>query len=273
MKQLRLSALILTLMALAVSQSCGDKSGGEILKELVFPVADDVTLGQQVVDEINANPDVYPLLDEADYPEAYAYLNDMKNTILQAGAIEYRDLFAYELKIIHQDSVLNAFATPGGYIYVYTGLIKYLEKADDLAGVMGHEIAHAERRHSVNQMIKNVGVQTLISIVAGDGTAADIANVISGLISLKFSRTDESEADEYSVIYLSDTEYACNGAAHFFELLEAEGSTGGPEFLSTHPSPDNRVTDINAKAAELACDTTPITESTFTYQDFVTSLP
>jgi predicted Zn-dependent protease len=268
MKQIRISVLIVTILAIGASQSCGDKG----IKELIFPVADDVELGQQVVAEIEANPDEYPILDASEYPEAYTYLNGMKNTILQSDAVEYADVFPYELKIIHDDEILNAFATPGGYIYVYTGLIKYLEKADDLAGVMGHEIAHAERRHSVNQMIKNVGVQTLLSIVAGDGTSAQLASVVGGLLSLSFSRSDESEADEYSVIYLADTEYACNGAAHFFELLEAEGGVGIPQFLSTHPSPDNRVTDINAKSTELACDTEPIAES-FTYQDFINSLP
>lgn len=267
---IRISVFILSLFTLTFSQSCGDKGG---LKELIFPVADDVTLGQQVVAQIESDPTEFPILDPSDYADAYTYLNSMKNTILQSGTVEHADIFPYELKIIHRDDVLNAFATPGGYIYVYTGLIKYLDKADDLAGVMGHEIAHSDRRHSVNQMIKNVGVQTLISIVAGEGTSAQLASVVGGLLSLKFSRTDESEADEYSVIYLGDTDYACNGAARFFEKIEAEGGAGVPEFLSTHPSPDNRVTDINSKATELACDINPIEESSFTYEDFKNSLP
>ena len=269
MKQLRISFFLFALGVIGISQSCGDTT----IKELLFPVEDDVTLGLQVVEQIEANPDEYPLLDETEYADAYAYLNAMKNTILQSDGVEYEDIFAYELKIIHRDDVLNAFATPGGYIYVYTGLIKYLDKADDLAGVMGHEIAHADRRHSVNQMIKNVGVQTLISIVAGESSSSTIAQVVSGIIGLKFSRTDEAEADEYSVLYLSDTDYACNGTATFFEKIEAEGGAGVPEFLSTHPDPANRVEDINAKAAEEQCDTTPITETTFTYADFKNSLP
>ncbi|MFT4786666.1 MAG: putative Zn-dependent protease [Cyclobacteriaceae bacterium] len=273
MKILKHIIMLSLIAVLGFAQSCGEKSAADLLKELIFPVQEDVTLGLQVSQQIANSPDEFPILDPAVYAESYTYLNAMKNAILQSGAVQYEDIFPYELKIIQRDDVLNAFATPGGYIYVYTGLIKYLEKADDLAGVMGHEIAHSDRRHSVNQMIKNVGVQTLLSIVAGEGSSAQLAEVIGGFLGLKFSRSDESEADEYSVIYLSETDYACNGAARFFELIEAQGGAGGPEFLSTHPSPANRVVDINAKATEEGCDTTPIEESMFSYEDFVNSLP
>lgn len=273
MKKIKRIVFVMAVVSLGVSQSCGDGTGGDLVKNLIFPVEDDVALGAQVAAQISDNATEFPVLNPAQYPEAYTYLNAMKNTILQSEAVEHEDIFPYELKIIHRDDVLNAFATPGGYIYVYTGLIKYLEKADDLAGVMGHEIAHSDRRHSVNQMIKNIGVQTLISIVAGEGTSAQIASVVGGFFSLQFSRSDESEADEYSVIYLADTDYACNGAARFFELLEAEGGAGGPEFLSTHPSPENRVVDINTKATDLGCVTDAILEPNFTYEDFKNSLP
>jgi predicted Zn-dependent protease len=269
MKHLHKILFLLVIAGLGVAQSCGETS----VKDFLFPVEDDVTLGQQVVDQIEGNPDEFKLLDESEYADAYAYLNAMKNAILQSDMVEHADVFPYELAIIDNDSVLNAFATPGGYIYVYTGLIKYLDKADDLAGVMGHEIAHSDRRHSVNQMIKNIGVQTLLSVVSGESEASTLTEVVSGLLSLKFSRSDEAEADEYSVIYLGDTDYACNGAATFFEKIEAEGGVGVPEFLSTHPDPSNRVEDINTKATDEACDTTPITETGMTYDDFKNSLP
>ncbi len=267
-----LTLIISAGLLISCNKDDDDDDGPGLVDQLLFPVENDVELGRQVADQIAANPDDYPVLSESEYPEAYEYLNAMKDEILQSDDVEYEDLFPYELKIINQD-VLNAFATPGGYIYIYTGLIKYLDNADDLAGVMGHEIAHADRRHSVEQMKQTLGVQFLINIVLGDGTAAQIAQMASTALSLKFSRDDESESDEYSVIYLGDTDYACNGAATFFEKLEAEGGSGVPEFLSTHPSPENRVTDINAKATEDGCSTDQISESGFTYEDFKNSLP
>ena len=228
----------------------------------------DVELGRGVVAQIAEDPTEFPLLSESEYPEAYAYLNSMKNEILSSNDVQYKDIFPYELRIVARDDVLNAFATPGGFIYIYTGLIKFLDNADDLAGVMGHEIAHSDRRHSVEQMKQQLGLQFLISIALGQSTAAEVATMASSFLSLKFSRDDESESDEYSVIYLADTDYACNGAATFFEKLEEQGGAGVPEFLSTHPSPATRVADINAKASEEGCSTDQITESGFTYEDF-----
>jgi predicted Zn-dependent protease len=181
----------------------------------------------------------------------------MRDEILASGQVDHAEDFEWATHIIDDDSVLNAFAAPGGYIYVYTGLIHYLDVEDHFVGVLGHEIAHAAQRHSTDQLTQQYGIATLISIVLGEGAAADIASIAAGLASLSFSRTDEAESDEYSVIYLCETDYAANGAAGFFEklLAEATGSIEIPEFLSTHPSSDTRVADIDAKAEELGCST------------------
>lgn len=233
----------------------------------------DVNLGLSVVAQIEADPTNYPVLSETEYPEAYAYIQNMTAAIVESNDVNYKDLFHYdEVKIIDAD-VLNAFATPGGFIYVYTGLIKYLDNADDLAGVMGHEIAHASERHSSNQLKKNLGLQLLTQIVLGEASSSQLAQLATGFFSLKFSRDDEADSDEHSVIYLSDTDYACNGAATFFEKLTADGQSGGPEFLSTHPSPTNRIADINAKADNLDCSTEGIEETGMTYMQFQASLP
>ncbi|HSA60182.1 MAG TPA: M48 family metalloprotease [bacterium] len=236
----------------------------------LFSVQDDKDLGAQVDDEIKSSPSDYPLLDESDYPAAYAYLRDIRDEILDSGEVAHRDDFVWEVNIIHDDSVLNAFATPGGYLYFYTGLIKYLDSEDHFAGVMGHEITHAAERHSTEALTEVYGVDLLLSAALGDdlGIVQDIA---SGLSALAFSRDNEADADAHSVEYLAKTRYACDGAAGFFEKLIAEGDAGSPpEFLSTHPNPDNRVEAIHDKAANLGCDTTP---SGRDYQAFKDMLP
>lgn len=251
--------------------SC-DEDNGSLLDQLTgLTPANDVQMGIQVSGEIANDPNTYPILSESEYPEAYTYIRSMTTTILASDEINHKDIFHYdEVKIIQDDNTLNAFATPGGFIYVYTGLIKYLDKADDLAGVMGHEIAHASQRHSSGQMQKNMGLALLTEIILGDGQAADLA---AGFFSLTFSRSDESESDEYSVLYLGDTDYACNGAASFFEKISASGQSQTPVFLSTHPSPDSRVEDINAKASSEGCNTEEISETAMTYAQFKASLP
>lgn len=223
----------------------------------LFSPQDDVALGKQVSEEINNDPQ-FNLLPRSGNEEAYAYLDNMVNQILNSGEVAYREEFAWDVTIIKDDEVLNAFATPGGYLYVYTGLIKYLETADALEGVLGHEIAHSDLRHTSRNLQKMYGVSILLSVVLGneptdlEKIAGQIAGTVAGL---RFSRDFESEADDRSVEYLAETPYACNGAAFFFERLLEENQASPPEFLSTHPSPENRVADINAKAQAEGCDT------------------
>lgn len=253
---------------LGLFAGCG---GGVVL----FSIEDDKNLGAQVSKEIASKPDEYPILDPQKYPYAYNYLNGMRDRILASGNVTYKEEFAWELKIIQNDTVLNAFATPGGYIYVYTGLIKYLDKEDDLAGVLGHEIAHADKRHSVRQLQKVYGIQIMLSIALGNNPS-QLAQIAAGLAgnlgNLKFSRDHEKEADDYSVVYLANTKYQCNAAYSFFQKLLDEQKAGQvPQFLSTHPAPQERVDDINKKAQEVGCSTEPWNPRS--YQQFVNSLP
>jgi predicted Zn-dependent protease len=226
---------------------------------VVFSVQDDVNLGKQVQQEIANDPTHYKILPESSYPQVYSYLNGMKDAILNSGEIAYKDEFAWDLYVLEDDTTLNAFATPGGYIYIYSGLIKYLDHADDLAGVLGHEMAHADQRHSVRNLQKTYGVEALLAIALGQNPNAleQIAGQIAGqLAGLQFSREYETDADTHSVQYLAHTKYACNGAALFFiKLEEAGNSNQPPEFLSTHPNPENRIENINNQAAKLKCST------------------
>jgi predicted Zn-dependent protease len=216
----------------------------------VFSAEDDVNFGKQFAVQVQNDPRGFPLLDEQQYPEAYTTVRGITKSITQSAHLFYPDEFAWEVQIIENDSVLNAFCTPGGYIYVYTGLIKYLDSEDQLAGVLGHEIAHADLRHSTEQMTKQYGVSLLIQLIFGGSSS--ISNMAAGLMNLSFSRHDETQADMQSVMYLYDTNYDPRGVARFFEKLEAKGETLGPlQFLSTHPNPENRVEKIFAKWKEL----------------------
>jgi len=245
----------------------GCKDGGINL----FSLQRDIDLGKQVETEIAANPTDYPILSETQYPEAYGHLRRITRTILNSGEVSHKDDFEWKTYLIKDDNTLNAFCTPGGYIYVYTGLIKYLEKESHLAGVMGHEIAHADRRHSTDAMTRQYGVSLLLQIALGENPGA-LTQLATQIAELSYSRKAESEADDYSVIYLTPTEFQGNGAAGFFQKLLDQGQGGAtPEFLSTHPNPDNRVESINAKWKELNGPTRD--EVAGRYEAFIASLP
>ena len=268
--KLKFSILILlSIILTSTFTNCKKDDGTNRIQINLFTIEDDKKLGLQVSDEIAADPLQFPLLDEAKYATAYSHLRRITDNILNNATMKHRNDFLWQTKIIHNDSVLNAFCTPGGYIYVYTGLIKYLESEDQLAGVLGHEIAHADERHTTEAMTTALGRDLLIKMILGDSSLA--GQVTTGLLGLKYGRGSETEADLRSVEYLNKTELDARGVGRFFEKLIASGQAGGPQFLSTHPNPDDRVEAITNKWKELGSkvgETFPTR-----YLEFKNSLP
>lgn len=217
----------------------------------LFTIQQDRDFGAQVAAEIDGNQTEYPVLDSAKYKEVYAYIYKVRNNILNSGKVTHKDDFKWRVRIIKNDSILNAFCTPGGYIYVYTGILKFLETEDQLAGVMGHEIGHADMRHSTRQMTTMYGIQTLLDILAGDRKM--LKEITAGIVGLKFSREHETEADQRSVEYLCPTLYNADGGAAFFEKISKLGVAKQPEFLSTHPNPANRIEHFHNARVTMGC--------------------
>lgn len=261
-------AWLLALLSVLVMSSCDSNDG------VIFSIQDDISLGQQVAHEVDSTYKAQgKLLDRSsssntNVQKAYQNLDRIVNRVLNSGEVKYKQEFPWTVKIIRDDNTLNAFATPGGQIYVFTGLIKYLQDEDHFAGVLAHEIAHADKRHSVKQLQRNYGISLLLTVALGNNpsTLRQIAAQLTGsLAGLKFSRDAESEADQASVAYLGGTKYyACDGAAGFFVKLEQDAEQGTPpEFLSTHPSPENRIQNIQQLAQERGCSTSTAPDTDF----------
>lgn len=259
---------LLAILGLIMFSGCKDNDG------VIFSIQDDIKLGQQVSEEVDSTYRAQGKLLERNSTntstqQAYQNLDRIVNRVLSSGAVKYKEEFPWTVKIIKDDKTLNAFATPGGYIYVYTGLIKFLEDEDHFAGVLAHEIAHADKRHSVKQLQRDYGIALLLSVALGNdpGTLQQIAAQLAGnLTGLKFGRDAETEADNASVEYLGGTDYyACDGAAGFFIQLEqnAQQQPGVPEFLSTHPNPGNRIENIQQLAAQKGCKTNSAPDTDF----------
>ena len=257
--------LILGVWVLSIFNACKED------KINVFSIDDDIKLGEQLAQEIAADPANYPILNQSQYPKAYEHLGRITNTLLNTGKVKYRDRFRWQMTIIQDDNTLNAFCAPGGYIYVYTGIIKFLDSEDQFAGVLGHEIAHADKRHSTDRLTKQYGVSMLLDLLLGQNKGA-LAGVATNLATLAYSRSAETESDMASVEYLCATDYNATGTAGFFQKLIDQGQTGGPPaWLSTHPAPDRRVENIQQKAKDLNCTNTETHAAR--YGDFKMSLP
>lgn len=246
MKYLLISISVLVLTACGV---VNEKNKGKGIN--LFSVQQDIELGAQVAGEIEADKAQFPVLDSAKNVQVYQYLYKIRDKILSTGEIDFKEEFTWRLRVIHDDSTLNAFCTPGGYIYIYTGILKFLDSEDQLAGVLGHEMAHADMRHSTRQMTQMFGVQLLLDVLAGDQVA--LKQITGALVGLKFSRSHETEADTKSVEYLCPLDYNAAGGAGFFQKIQDMGGSNVPEFLSTHPDPGNRIENFQNNKVTMGC--------------------
>jgi len=160
------------------------------------------------------------------------------------------------------DPAVNAFAVPGGFVYVTRGLLAHLTSEAELASVVGHEIGHVTARHTVAAMSKQqiIGLGLALGSLASSKVAkyAGTANEALGILFLKFSRDDESQADMLGLRYMRRADFDPRQMPEVFRMLdrlgEAEGGSRLPTWLATHPSPGNRVTAINQQIAALPQD-------------------
>lgn len=221
----------------------------------MFTVEDDIALGNQTFLQIRSDTDnEYPLLDTVKYAAAYTQIRALFNNLLNVG-LTYRDVFNWRLYIIDKDDVLNAFAVPGGTVFVYTGLINYLENDQQLAGVLAHEISHIDLRHSTKQLTKAYGVDFLTQLVTsytGSAVLQTAASVTNSLAQLSFSRADEYEADATAVAILAAAQYDPYQTAGFFQKMINDNSSGATiEWLSSHPSDQNRISAIQKRCQDM----------------------
>ncbi len=166
---------------------------------------------------------------------------------LKAASAETR--FDFTVKV-QRNKEINAFAAPGGLIVVYTGLIAEAGSAEEVAGVLAHEMAHATRRHSMRQLIYAAGLMPLATMLLGSPDAASVFQGVGQLTELKFSRSQEEDADLTGFDTLVAAGIDTEGMARFFDRLAAQ--TGAPpSFLSTHPSSTDRAAAIRARTKAL----------------------
>jgi predicted Zn-dependent protease len=152
--------------------------------------------------------------------------------------------YQFDFHVLRDPQTVNAFALPGGQIFITVGLLNRLKSEDQIAGVLGHEIGHVVYRHSSEQMAKTEFYQGLAgaaTAAAGD-MASQIANYVAQMKLMKFGRDDELESDEFGVKYMLKAGYNAESMIEVMEILaEASGGRSRDEFMSSHPSPDNRI--------------------------------
>jgi predicted Zn-dependent protease len=235
---------------LVVSMSLQQCSCSDVVGSLFVSEADEVRLGGEFHQQLLAKKDSLPVF-KADTPARQAlktYLDSLyrvvHSRIPESDRTGYHDNFTFT--IIDSD-VENAFAVPGGYVYVYTGILKSMNSESELMGVLGHEIAHVTLHHYRDKLAQDLGIQVLVDgLTGGSGQLTQFVGGIFGqMASLSVSRSAEAEADEYGTRYLGNTKRHPLGIAEFFSRM----GSGGLTWLSTHPGSDQRAKDVTAQVA------------------------
>lgn len=216
----------------------------------LFSPQDDIKLGKEVA------ADAKQQLPSCDAPTVDAYLTELGRKLiakLPTGGVQY----PFEFHCVN-DKEINAFALPGGFVFVNRGLIQASDNEAQLAGVLAHELSHVALRHGTSEATKakaaQLGVDVIDTLLGGNAGGAlltELGRFSAGGVLLRYSRTAETQADVVGTQVLYDSGYDPRALAQFFEKLEADKSQNPPEFFSDHPSPEHRVERVEQEIGKL----------------------
>lgn len=247
-------ALGAALISIAAAGLLSCDNGG--LGALFISDQDEVAIGATVDADLEAQ---YLIVDEPDPLTAWA--RELVAPLVTASA-QFRDparIDGYKVEVIYDDTLVNAFAAPGGFVYISTGLILEAENCGEIAGVLGHELAHVTQRHGVKEMGKAMVTSGIIDIFIGNEVAKQVSALAYDLVvSRPSSRSDEAEADEVGTQIAHDAGYNPYGLVVFFNrILALEQASGEPtiQFLSSHPATTQRIKETTALIEKLYGDT------------------
>jgi len=173
---------------------------------------------------------------------------------LVAQSFAAKSPYKFSFHVLADPKTVNAFALPGGPIFITEGLLRLLKTEAELAGVLGHEIGHVIARHSSERLAKQQLTQGLLGALvvgSGDYTTAQIGQVVGSMINMSYGREDELESDSLGVRIMAEAGYDPRAMMRVMEVLaKSSGGSRQPEFMSTHPAPENRTARIKEAIAK-----------------------
>lgn len=183
------------------------------------------------------------------YPDQrYQSMVDQVGEKLVRGSDAAGTDWQFEFHLLNDSRTVNAFALPGGQVFITKALLDLLTTEGQLAGVLAHEMGHVLARHGAQQMAKSgltQGLVTAVLVASEDVRAANAAAMIGQMVNMKYGRDDELQADELGVRFMAEAGYDPRAMVEVMQILEqAGGGAHEPEFFSTHPSPENRIERI-----------------------------
>ena len=226
---------------------CGGRLANQLANINIFSDAEEFKLGSELAAKIEKELKIYG------DPHISDYISQLGQVLVRNSA---RPNITYHFKVVQDDSI-NAFAIPGGYIYVNLGLIRFSNTEAELAGVISHEVGHIVGRHGMKQLTKQYGFAALAQLLLGKDKSQleDLATkVVTSGVLLQYGREAEREADTLAVQQMHSSGIDPNGIMTFFEKLlgtEKRQTTKIEKLLSTHPGTRERVTRVNQQIQKL----------------------
>ena len=235
--------LLLALLSAPLA-ACSSQTAAEFL---ISPEQENM-LGAQLKAELEKGSQGMPAIKYLQDPELRGYILGLANKVVALGKAE-RPEFTWAVEVIDDPNTVNAFATPGGYLYVYTGLLRAADNEAEVIGVMGHEVGHVLARHFARRLVQTYTLRRSIAIALGQNPnpLAELgATILAQGYLLKHSRDAETEADEYGARLTSKAGYDPNGLVTFFAKLEVmQGQAPSIlKYLMGHPPPADRQTHV-----------------------------
>ncbi len=225
-----------------------------------YSAQQDVELGRKAAAEIEQ---VFPVLNDR---EVSPYIQRVGSRLVASIPAEFRQsAFNYNFQVVNASDI-NAFALPGGPMYVNRGMIEAARNEGEMAGVMAHEISHVALRHATAQATRQSRVGTQLGIlgaiiggaILGGQTGAQLGMLGAQVWQTRYSRAYETDADILGARIMANAGYDPRDLANMFQTIAQQGGGRGPEWLSSHPDPGNRFQKINAEAQRLNVSPTPI---------------
>jgi predicted Zn-dependent protease len=240
MRKLFISFLFLVL-------SCATTGPGGKKSLILIPTSTEIEIGREVSSEVESSEKLHT--DQ----RVQNYVNNVGQKI--AEVCDRKDI-KYTFKVIDREEV-NAFACPGGFIYIYSGLIKIMDNEAQLAAVLAHEVGHVVARHSVKRLQTVYGYSILMDVLLGDKmseAALQMINVATFLILQGYGRDNEFEADSYGTLYIYRASYNPNGMIQIFnKFKEVEGNPPSvfEQLLISHPPTQDRIDKVNKQIEKI----------------------
>ena len=251
---MKTASRFLVTLTIALSMGCG--SGGNFN---LISLEEEWQLGQQlsqdIARQVRLNND----------PTANAYITQLGQRIVAQTPMAN---MPWQFHIVEDDSI-NAFAIPGGHVYVHTGLINASDNAAELASVMGHEISHVVARHSTEQISRQYGIEILGGLILGQNPGALqqlAAQIVAGGALARYSREAEDEADKLGLQFMNAAGYNPRGMVTMFQKLIAQNRArpgAVDQFFSTHPLTEDRIRKTENRIPQLAQRSTALDDPGF----------